>query len=106
MLIDYKSSGYQFLYINTSMTQFQNRLIRNSSPKTHNTKEPLKGEELVSYVLEHRKEFKDDGDALCIAVGYGREGDGGEILCNLPAFIKELDEATDLDSYVDEESGH
>ena len=60
---------------------------------------PLKGKELVEYLEEHRESFEGDGDALCVAAGYGTEVGDGTTKCNLPAFVNELDRATDLTSY-------
>ena len=65
---------------------------------------PLKGKDLVEYLEEHRDEYEDNGDALCVAAGYVRKSEGGENQCNLPAFIKELDEATDIENFVYDES--
>ncbi len=60
---------------------------------------PLTGKELVEYVEEHREEFEGNGDAICVAAGYGKNGEDGTTKCNLPAFVNELGQATDLASY-------
>ena len=63
----------------------------------------LRGKDLVEYVEDHREEFEGDGDALCVAAGYGIDEEDGTTKCDLPAFVNELGQATDLTSYeIDE----
>ena len=50
----------------------------------------LKGEELASYFKSHRKDFESDGDALCLAAGYGIELNDGTTKCNFTDFVKAL----------------
>ena len=66
---------------------------------TKSVNKQLKGKELVDFVEEHRKDFEEDGDALCVAAGYGKDTADGSTKCNLPAFVNELGQATDLNSY-------
>ena len=52
--------------------------------------EKLVGDELASYVEDHRGEFNKNGDAICMAAGYViRESDGTE-KCNFTDFVKAL----------------
>ena len=52
--------------------------------------EKLRGEELASYVEDHRGEFQGNGDALCLAPGYGKTSSDGSQVCNFTAFVKAL----------------
>ena len=52
--------------------------------------EKLKGEALFSDVEEHRAEFNGNGDALCMAAGYGIKGSDGIEKCNFSDFIEAL----------------
>ena len=57
--------------------------------------EKLKGEELFSYVEQHRAEFNGNGDALCLAAGYGIKGSDGNEKCNFSDFVEALSGAFD-----------
>ena len=55
----------------------------------------LKGKELASYFEEHGDDFNGNGDALCLAAGYGiQRGDGTE-KCDLSDFINALSTAVE-----------
>ncbi len=68
------------------------------------SKKPLKGKELASYIRTHKEEFQNDGDAICIATGYGKQLKDGNQKCNFKPFIKELGKAIDLEDCIDEEA--
>ena len=53
----------------------------------------LKGQELANYIKVKKKDFKNNGDALCVAAGYGKLNSDGTAKCDLPTFLKELSEA-------------
>ncbi len=55
----------------------------------------LKGKELLDYVETHLEEFQGDGDALCLAAGYGQDNGQGTTKCNLSEFVRELAEVAD-----------
>lgn len=57
------------------------------------TNKQLKGEELANYVKVKKQDFKENGDALCVAAGYGKLNSDGTAKCDLPTFLKELSEA-------------
>ena len=57
---------------------------------------PLKGKALAEFVENGREEFGENGDALCVAAGYGKKALDGTTKCNLPAFVNELDQVSDL----------
>ncbi len=52
--------------------------------------DPLKltGDELVSYLEDHREEFNGNGDAICMAAGYSIEAEDGSRKCNFTAFVE------------------
>ncbi len=91
------------------MTGFENRLIGKlkPKPKANPSKKgkQLKGKALADYVFEHKEEFEEDGDALCVAAGYGEYLQDGTPNCNLKPFVKELSKVMDLEEKkVDERS--
>ena len=59
--------------------------------------EKLTGEELSSYVEQRRKDFKKNGDALCLAAGYGIKASDGTEKCNFTAFVSALSNATEIE---------
>ena len=63
----------------------------------------LKGDELVRYVKQHKNEFKGNGDALCVAAGYGTLSKEGKPICEFQPFVKELSNSTDLNILMAEE---
>ena len=56
----------------------------------------LIGKDLASYLEIHRDEFNGNGDAFCLAAGYGVKGDDGAQKCNLTDFIRALSDALDI----------
>ena len=56
----------------------------------------LTGDELLTYVEDHRLDFKGNGDAICLAAGYGIKTEDGGNKCNFKAFVKALSSAFDL----------
>ncbi len=78
------------------MKELENRLIENS--KNDILKKPLKGKELAKYVEDHREEFQDNGDALCVEAGYGEYSTDGNPKCDFQPFVKELGKAMNLES--------
>tara|TARA_B100001250_G_scaffold352128_1_gene324699 strand:- start:945 stop:1160 length:216 start_codon:yes stop_codon:yes gene_type:complete len=56
----------------------------------------LKGNALKAYIEKNRDKFDGNGDALCLAAGYGINTDDGSLKCNLPSFINELGKAMHL----------
>ncbi|AAQ00224.1 MULTISPECIES: hypothetical protein [Prochlorococcus] len=63
--------------------------------------EKLTGEELASYLADHRNDFDGNGDALCMAAGYGIERADGTEKCNFSDFVKALATAVDLNDNED-----
>ena len=63
----------------------------------------LSGQELANYLENHREEFNGNGDALCMAAGYGIEKGDGTEKCNFTDFIKALSNAVDLKSDITSE---
>ena len=56
----------------------------------------LSGKDLASYLEIHRAEFNGNGDAFCLAAGYGIKGDDGTQKCNLTDFVQALSDALDI----------
>ncbi len=56
----------------------------------------LTGKDLVSYLEVHRHEFDGNGDAFCLAAGYGIKGEDGKNKCNFTDFVQALSEAMEL----------
>ena len=56
----------------------------------------LSGKDLASYLEVHRDEFNGNGDAFCLAAGYGIKSDDGTQKCNLTDFIQALSNALDI----------
>ncbi len=50
----------------------------------------LTGKDLSSYLEIHRDEFDGNGDALCVAAGYGIKGEDGIEKCDFKGFIQAL----------------
>ncbi len=63
----------------------------------------LTGEDLASYLEIHREEFNGNGDALCMAAGYGIEGEDGRQKCNFTDFVQALSSALEI-SKADKDS--
>ena len=63
----------------------------------------LTGKKLASYLEAHREDFNGNGDALCMAAGYGIEKGDGTEKCNFTDFIKALSNAVDLKSDITSE---
>ncbi|KGG15510.1 MULTISPECIES: hypothetical protein [unclassified Prochlorococcus] len=61
-------------------------------------KAKLEGKALASYLEEHRNDFNGNGDALCLAAGYGIQGDDGTEKCDFSDFVKALSTAIDVQS--------
>ncbi len=61
-----------------------------------NKKSKLTGKELATYLDLHREEFDGNGDAFCLAAGYGVESLDGVQKCDFPGFVRALAEAVDL----------
>ena len=49
----------------------------------------------ASYVEDHRLDFNQNGDALCLAAGYGMKSIEGSQKCNFKAFVKALSSAVE-----------
>ena len=82
------------------MKRFVNRLIKKAtSSKTSigNLKKKLIGEELVSFVENHRQDFDGNGDQLCVEAGYGEYTESGDAICDFKPFVKELSKVMDLE---------
>ncbi len=58
----------------------------------------LTGLELADYLKRHRDEFEGNGDAFCMAAGYGIEGDDGKEKCNFKALVEALAKAGALNN--------
>ena len=56
----------------------------------------LTGKELATYLEIHREDFHGNGDALCVAAGYGIKGDDGNQKCNFADFVQALSEALQI----------
>ena len=56
----------------------------------------LTGKDLASYLELHREDFNGNGDALCLAAGYGVTGEDGTEKCNLSDFIQALSAAIEF----------
>tara|TARA_Y100001968_G_C19367671_1_gene723422 strand:+ start:956 stop:1162 length:207 start_codon:yes stop_codon:yes gene_type:complete len=57
----------------------------------------LKGKDLADYIKNNKSNFKENGDDLCLAAGYGKTTENGATKCDLPLFIKEASEAMQVD---------
>ncbi|WP_269622721.1 hypothetical protein [Prochlorococcus marinus] len=62
--------------------------------------EKLTGKALAEFIEHHRDEYQNNGDALCLASGYGTKSDDGLVKCNLTDFINALGKALDLDDFL------
>ncbi len=60
----------------------------------------LQGDDLANYFNDHQGDFNGNGDALCLAAGYGIKAEDGTEKCNFSDFIKELADAVDLTNYL------
>ena len=58
----------------------------------------LKGEELASYLENHRGDFEGNGDDLCLAAGYGKIASDGTQVCNFKDFVKAVANAVELNN--------
>ncbi len=56
----------------------------------------LSGKDLASYLEVHRDEFNGNGDALCLAAGYGIKGEDGIQKCNFSDFVQALSSALEI----------
>ena len=56
----------------------------------------LKGKELADYVQNHRSDFDGNGDALCLAAGYGIKTSDGYEKCNFSDFVKAVWSAIEI----------
>ncbi len=56
----------------------------------------LTGKELASYLEIHREDFNGNGDAFCVAAGYGVKGEDGTQKCNFTDFVKALSAAVEI----------
>ena len=58
----------------------------------------LTGKDLATYLEGHKKEFNGNGDAFCLAAGYGMEDEDGSQKCNFTAFVEAVSTALDTSS--------
>ena len=80
------------------MTGFKNRLRSQAkSKKIYSDIKELRGKELADYVKDHKNEFHENGDALCVEAGYGEYTKEGIPNCHLKPFVKELSKVMDLE---------
>ena len=61
----------------------------------------LRGKELASYLEDHRADFKGNGDALCLAAGYGKTASDGTQVCNFTDFVNAVSNAVELNNEED-----
>ncbi len=54
----------------------------------------LTGNDLASYIEEHKQEFDGNGDKLCLAAGYGIKADDGNEKCDFSDFVKAFSHAS------------
>ncbi len=64
----------------------------------------LKGEALVTYIKKNKGRFGENGDALCVAAGYGTISKDGKPLCEFQSFVKALSNSGNIGLLEDQQN--
>ena len=84
------------------MSGHKDRCFKSSTSATASKR--LKGEELVSYIKKNKKQFGENGDALCVATGYGTLSKDGEPVCEFQSFVKALSNSVNIGVLEDQQN--